>query len=325
MAARSWTQVIIASAAFSAGLGIAACACAQSFPRKPITFVVPYGPGAGNDVIARILQKKVTENWGQNVVVVNRPGATGAIALELTAAAPADGHTIIIGSSSQIVNQHLSKVRYDFVRDFVPATHSGTSAYAVSVLKSFPVNSLKDLIAPAKAHPGKMNYTGTIGSIAHFMGWQIKNDAKVDIVMIPNKLAAEAEADVLAGRIEIWIATVSTSMRQVRSGKIKVLAVSGDKRSVELPNVPTVTELGYPRANLVANYYIMAPIATPKPIVDVLNAEFVKALGDKEVRERLLAAGVEASSSTPQEAASLLRNEVARWEKIVRESGIRIE
>ena len=298
---------------------------AQNFPRKPITFVVPYGPGAGNDVIARILQKKVTENWGQSVIVVNRPGATGGIALETTAAAPPDGHTIVIGSSSQIVNQYLSKVRYDFLRDFVPATLSGTSAYAVSVLKSFPANSLKELIALAKAHPGKMNYTGTIGSIAHFMGWLIKTDAKIDIVMIPNKLATGAEADVLAGRIELWIATVSTSMRQVRAGKVKVLAVSGDKRWTELPNVPTVTELGYPRANLVANYYIMAPVGISKPIVDTLNAEFVKALGDKEVRERLLAAGVEASSSTPEEAASLRKNEVVRWEKIVRESGIRID
>ena len=309
----------------AAACGGAFTAHAQNFPRKPITFVVPYGPGAGNDVIARILQKKVTENWGQSVIVVNRPGATGGIALETTAAAPPDGHTIVIGSSSQIVNQYLSKVRYDFLRDFVPATLSGTSAYAVSVLKSFPANSLKELIALAKAHPGKMNYTGTIGSIAHFMGWLIKTDARIDIVMIPNKLATGAEADVLAGRIELWIATVSTSMRQVRAGKVKVLAVSGDKRWTELPNVPTVTELGYPRANLVANYYIMAPVGISKPIVDTLNAEFVKALGDKEVRERLLAAGVEASSSTPEEAASLLKNEVVRWEKIVRESGIRID
>lgn len=309
----------------AAACGGAFTAHAQNFPRKPITFVVPYGPGAGNDVIARILQRKVTENWGQTVIVVNRPGATGGIALETTAAAPPDGHTIVIGSSSQIVNQYLSKVRYDFLRDFVPATLSGTSAYAVSVLKSFPANSLKELIALAKAHPGKMNYTGTIGSIAHFMGWLIKTDARIDIVMIPNKLATGAEADVLAGRIELWIATVSTSMRQVRAGKVKVLAVSGDKRWTELPNVPTVTELGYPRANLVANYYIMAPVGISKPIVDTLNAEFVKALGDKEVRERLLAAGVEASSSTPEEAASLLKNEVVRWEKIVRESGIRID
>ena len=258
--------------------GFAANGHAQAYPRKPITFVVPYGPGSGNDVIARILQRKVTDNWGQGVVVVNRPGATGSIALETTAAAPPDGHTIVIGSSSQIVNQHLSKVRYDFARDFVPVTLSGTSAYAVSVIKTFPANSLKELIALAKAHPGKMNYTGTIGSIAHFMGWLIQRDARIDIVMIPSKLAAEAETDVLAGRIEIWIATVSTSMRQVRAGKVKVLAVSGNQRSVEMPQVPTVTELGYPRANLVANYYIMAPVATPKPVIDKLHAETVKAL-----------------------------------------------
>jgi tripartite-type tricarboxylate transporter receptor subunit TctC len=143
--------------------------------------------------------------------------------------------------------------------------------------------------------------------------------------MIPNKLMAEAEADVLAGRIEIWIATVATSMRQMRAGKVKVLAVSGDRRASDLPNVPTVTEVGYPRANLVANYYIMAPAGTPKPIVDALNAEFVKAIGDKETRERLMVAGFEPTSSTADQAAALLKDEVARWEKIVRESGIRLE
>lgn len=307
-------------------LGAAAGAQAQQpFPRKPITYIVPYGPGSGNDVIARIVARRIGDSWGHGIVVVNRAGATGGIALEATASAAPDGHTIVIASTSQIINQHLSKVRYDFVRDFAPISLSGSSPYAVSVLKSFPVNSLKELVGLAKAHPGKMNYTGTIGSIAHFMGWMLKSQSGIDIVMIPNKLAAEAEADVLAGRIEIWFATASTTMRQARAGKVKVLAVSGDRRLSELPYTPTMAQAGFERAGAVANYFVMAPAATPRSVVDALGAEFVRAIADREVRERLQAGGVEPTSSTPLEAAALVRSEVAHWGKVVRDSGIRVD
>jgi tripartite-type tricarboxylate transporter receptor subunit TctC len=298
---------------------------AQDYPKRPVSYIVPYGPGSGNDVIARIVARKVSDNWGQPVVVVNRPGATGGIGLELTAKAQPDGHTIVIASTSQIINQHLSKVRYDFLRDFTPVSLSGSMPYAVSVLNTFPAKSLKELVALAKAQPGKFNYTGTVGSIAHFMGDMLKSAANIDIVMIPNKLAAEAEADVLGGRIEIWMATLSTTLRQARADKVRVLAVGGDKRASELPNVPTMTEAGYPRANVVADYFILAPAGTPRPIVDVLNSEIVKAIGDREVKERLVAAGVEPTSSSPQEVGARLKSEVSRWEKIVKESGIRLE
>lgn len=306
--------------------GMAIEANAQSaYPRKPITYIVPYGPGSGNDVIARIVAKKIGDNWGHNIVVVNRAGATGGIALEATANAAPDGHTMVIASTSQIINQHLSKVRYDFVRDFAPVSLSGNQPYAVSVLKSFPVSSMKELVALARAHPGKMNYTGTIGSIAHFMGWMLKSQNKIDIVMIPNKLAAEAEADVLAGRIEIWFATASTTTRQARAGKVKVLAVSGGKRLPELPGTPTMAEAGYADAGAVANYFVLVPVATPKTVVAQLSAEFVKAIAATDVRERLQAGGVEPTSSTPDEAAKIVRGEVEHWGRIVREAGISID
>ena len=231
----------------------------------------------------------------------------------------------MIASTSQIINQHLSKVRYDFLRDFAPVSLSGSMPYAVSVLNTFPAKSLKELIALAKANPGKFNYTGTVGSIAHFMGEMLKTAANIDIVMIPNKLAAEAEADVLGGRIEIWMATLSTTLRQVRADKVRVLAVGSDKRASELPNVPTMTEAGYSRANVVADYFVLAPAGTPKPLIAILNGEIVKAIGNKEVADRLVAAGVEPISSSPQEVGARLKSEVARWEKIVKESGIRLE
>ena len=305
--------------------GIADTVLAQAYPRRPIAYIVPYGPGSGNDVIARIVARKISDNWGQQIVVVNRPGATGAIGLELTANAQPDGHTMVIASTSQIINQHISKVRYDFMRDFSHVSLSGTMPYAVVVLNSYPAKSLKELVAIAKANPGKLNYTGTIGSIAHFMGEMLKSAGGIDIVMVPNKLAAESEVDVLAGRIEIWISTLSTALKQAKAGKVRVLAVGGGKRSAELPEVPSMAEAGYPKLDVVAAYYILTPAKTPNAINDTLNSQFVKAIGDKDVKERLGAVGVEPTTSTPHELAALIKSDVEKWGKVVKEFGFRLE
>jgi tripartite-type tricarboxylate transporter receptor subunit TctC len=308
-----------------AGFAVNVDCHAQAHPKRPIAYIVPYGPGSGNDVIARIEARKISENWGRQVVVINRPGATGGIGLEMTARAAPDGHTMVIASTSQIINQHISKVRYDFLRDFSHVSLSGTMAYSIVVLNTFPAKSLKELVAIAKARPGKLNYTGTVGSIAHFMGEMLKSAGGIDIVMISNKLAADAEVDVLAGRIEIWVSTLSTALRQAKTGRVRVLAVGGGKRSPELPNVPTMAEAGYPRLDVVAAYYVLTPAKTPQAYNDALNAQFVKAIADKEVRERLIAAGVEPASSTPQELAAIVKADVARWGQIVRESGFRLQ
>ncbi len=182
----------------------------EGYPSRPVTFIVPYGPGSGNDVIARILANKVSANWRSTVVVVNRPGATGGVALEATAKAAPDGYTIVIGSTSQIINQHLSKMRYDMVTDFTPVTISGSLPFGVAVLGTFLAKTLTELVAVAKARPGKLNYTGTIGSIAQFIGEMLKSAGNVDIVMIPSKLGTDAEADVLAGRVEVKTASSTT-------------------------------------------------------------------------------------------------------------------
>ncbi len=321
-----WISRIAVLLLSTAGFGLAVgAAYAQSYPNRPITYIVPYGPGSGNDVIARIVAQKITDNWGHSMVVVNRPGATGGIALEATAKALPDGHTIVIASTSQIINQHLSKMRYDFLRDFTPVSVSGTLPYAVSVLNTFPAKSLQELVGVAKSSPKKLNFTGTIGSIAHLMGEMLKSAGNVDLVMIPNKLAADAEADVLAGRVEIYFSTLSAALRQAKAGKLRVLAVCGEKRSAELPDVPTISEAGYPKLNIVAAYYILAPLGTPKPIITALNREFVKAIDAKDVRDRLAAAGVDANSSSPEELGALIKSEVARWGKIVKDSGIRLD
>ena len=298
---------------------------AQGYPNKPITFVVPYGPGSGNDVIARILANKLSENWGNPVMVVNRAGATGAVGLETTAKAAPDGYSIVIASTSQMINQHLSKVRYDMVRDFAPVSLSGTLSYSAAVLASFPAKTLNELVAMAKSNPGKLNYTGTIGSIAHFMGEMLKSAGNIDLVMIPNKLIADAEADVVSGRVEIWFAPLNNVLPYAKTGKMTVLGITGDKRAAELPDVPTMAEAGFPALDISANYYILAPAGTPKPIIATLNSEFVKAMGSKDVRDRLAAVGVDPKSSSPEEGGALLKSEVARWGKIVKESGIRVD
>jgi tripartite-type tricarboxylate transporter receptor subunit TctC len=298
---------------------------AQGYPNKPITFVVPYGPGSGNDVIARILANKLSENWGNPVMVLNRAGATGAVGLETTAKAAPDGYSIVIASTSQMINQHLSKVRYDMVRDFAPVSLSGTLSYSAAVLASFPAKTLNELVAMAKSNPGKLNYTGTIGSIAHFMGEMLKSAGNIDLVMIPNKLIADAEADVVSGRVEIWFAPLNNVLPYAKTGKMTVLGITGDKRAAELPDVPTMAEAGFPALDISANYYILAPAGTPKPIIAALNSEFVKAMGSKDVRDRLAAVGVDPTSSSPEEAGAVLKSEVARWGKIVKESGIRVD
>jgi tripartite-type tricarboxylate transporter receptor subunit TctC len=310
----------------TAGFGLAAGdACAQAYPSKPITFVVPYGPGSGNDVIARILANRMSDSWGNPVVVVNRAGATGAVGLETTAKAAPDGYTIVIASTSQMINQHLSKVRYDMVRDFAPVSLSGTLAYSAAVLTPFPARSLIELVAMAKTSPGKLNYTGTIGSIAHFMGEMLKIAGNIDLMMIPNKLIADAEADVVSGRVEIWFAPLNNVLPYAKTGRMRVLGVSGEKRAAELPDVPTMNEAGFPALDISAHYFILAPAGTPKPVVAALNSELVKAIATKDVRDRLAAAGVEPNSSSPEEAGALLKSEVAKWGRIVRESGIRVD
>ena len=203
---------------------------AQTYPARPITFVVPFGPGTGNDIIARIIAQKVTENWGNNVVVENRPGASGAIAMEITAKAQPDAHNAVIASTTLIVNQLVSKVRYDVLRDYAPVSVVGSMPYVLAVNQNSPAKSINDLIAMAKARPSKMNYAGILGGVPHFMGEMLKSAGGIDIVMVPNKLSAESEVEVLAGRIEIWISTLSTAIKQAKAGKVRVLGVGGGKR-----------------------------------------------------------------------------------------------
>jgi tripartite-type tricarboxylate transporter receptor subunit TctC len=310
----------------AAGFGlVAGDARAQSYPNKPIIYIAPFGPGSGNDVIARIVAQKVSENWTQPVVVENRPGASGGIGMEVAAKAPPDGHTIVIASTSHILNQFVSKVRYDIVKDFAPVSLTGSLPYVVAVTNSSPVKSMNELIAIAKSSPGKINYAAIIGGVPHFMGEMLKSARGLDIVMIPYKSTTDAEVDVISGRVEIWFTTMASALPQVRGGKVRVLGVAGEKRAAVLPEAPTMAEAGLPTLDVSVGFFILTAAATPRPIVNALNREIVKAIDAKDVRDRLAAAGVEPKSSSSEELDALLKGEVARWGKIIKESGIRLE
>lgn len=309
----------------AAGCGLALHAHAQGYPNKPVTFYVPFGPGSGNDVISRIVAQKISETWTQPIVVENRPGASGGIAMELTAKAKPDGYTAVIASTSHIVNQFVSKVRYDMVKDFAPVSITGSMPYIVAVTQSSSAKSMNELIAFAKARPGKINYAAVPGAVPHFMGEMLKSARGLDIMMIPYKSTTDAEVDVIAGRVEIWFTTMASALPLMKGNRVRILGVSGEKRAAVLPDVPTMTEAGLPSVDVIVGFFFLAPAATPKPVVDALNCEIVKALDTKDVRDRLAAAGVDPKSSSTETLDALLKSEVARWGKIIKDTGVRID
>lgn len=309
----------------SMGAAPGGVALAQGYPARPVSLLVPFGPGSGNDVIARIVAQKVTENWSQPMVVENRPGASGGIAMELTARAPADGHTLVIASTSHIVNQFVSKVRYDVLRDFAPVSQTGALPYVVAVTQGSPAKSLNELVALAKAQPGKINYAAVPGGVPHFMGEMLKSARGLDMVMIPYKSTTDAEVDVIAGRVEIWFTTLASALPLAKGSKVRVLGVSGAKRSPLLPDVPTMTENGLSGVDVTVGFFYLTGAATPKPALAALSREIVKALDAQDVRDRLTTAGVEPRSSSPEELDALLRKEVARWSRVIKESGVRLD
>jgi tripartite-type tricarboxylate transporter receptor subunit TctC len=310
----------------AAGFGLAGGnAHAQSYPNKPITFIVPFGPGSGNDVIARIVAQKVSENWTQPVVVDNRPGASGGIGMELTAKARPDGYTVVIASTSHILNQFVSRTRYDILKDFSPVSVTGSMPYVLAVTNSLSATSVNELVAIAKSRPGKINYAAVLGGVPHFMGEMLKSARGLDIMMIPYKSTTDAEVDVISGRVEIWFTTIASALPQAKGSKVRILGISGDKRAAVLPEVPTMAEAGYPTVDVTVGFFFLTAAATPRPNVAALNREIVKAIDTKDVKDRLAAAGVEPRSSTPEELDALLKSEVARWGKIIKDSGVRLD
>jgi tripartite-type tricarboxylate transporter receptor subunit TctC len=299
---------------------------AQTFPAKPIQLIVPLGPGGINDIISRLIAQKLTESWGQPVIVVNKPGAGGIIGSEAVAKAAPDGYTILMVYSSHMVNPSLySKLPYDSVRDFAPITLVNTVNLVLTVGPSVQVTSVKELIALAKAKPGTLNYgTSGIGSLGHLAALRFAKEAGIDVVQVPYKSAPEVTAALLRGDASFYFDSPITALPFIRTGKVKALAVTSVSRSSVLPEVPTIAEAALPGFEVLGWNGLLAPAGTPKAVIDKLNAEVVQILHSATVTKQLEEQGVDVVGDTPEEFARIISADIGKWREIIVAAGIKL-
>jgi tripartite-type tricarboxylate transporter receptor subunit TctC len=306
-----------------------ALTCAQTFPTKPIRFVVPYSAGGAGDIFARTIGQKLGDAFGQQVLIDNRPGANGIIGMEIAAKSLPDGYTIVMGNSAPVVlNPSLyAKLPYDPIKDFAPVTQGTLYPYILVVHPSVPAKSVAELVKLAKAQPGKLNYGSSgPGGANHLAGEMFKRAAGIDIVHVPYKGSAPALSDLLGGQIRMVFDTLVTTIPQWKAGKIRALAVTGARRSPQTPDVPTIAESGYPGYAVTSWQAVLAPAGTPRPIIDRYYREIVKALRMPDVVEKLATqGGNELVGSTPAEFSKVIKDEIAMYGKVIREARITIE
>jgi tripartite-type tricarboxylate transporter receptor subunit TctC len=297
---------------------------AQAFPNKPVRLVVPFPPGGPLDTVGRALAQKLTEAWGQSVIVDNRPGAGGNIGADLVAKAAPDGYTVVMGAlSTHAVNPSLyAKMPYDAIKDFAPITLVAITPNVLVVNPSLPVNSVRELVAYAKANPGKLAFgSGSNGSAGHLAGELFKADTGTDLLHVPFKGAAPAMQALLSGDIQLMFDNLASASAQVKAGKLKALAVTTARRSPLAPDLPTMAESGVPGFDISTWFGLLAPAGTPPEIVGRWNAEVGRILRTPEMRERLTAMGAEPAPDTPAEFAQFIASEAAKYARIVKVSG----
>jgi len=319
---RRIAAALLIAAAFSGG------ATAQAWPEKPVRFVVGFTPGGPSDILARALGQKLAELWAQQVVIENRPGAGGNIAAELVAKSAPDGHTWLLGNNSILAtNQSLyAKLGYDPVKDFAPVALVAIQPNILVVNPNVAASSVKELIALAKAKPGELNYASSgSGAAAHLAGELFKAMTGVDMVHVPYKGAQPALTDVIAGQAQLMFATSASVIPYIRAGRLRALAVTTAQRSASVPELPTVSEAGVPGFEAITWHGVVVPAATPRPLVERLNADIVKLLRMRDLRERLESLGAEVAPGTPQDFADYIAREIPKWAKVVKDSGARAE
>ena len=300
----------------------AAPALAQNYPVKPIRFVT----GGGPDAMARILGAKLTDSWGQQVVVEERGGGGGMISAETVARATADGYTLLLATGTHTINPNFFKLSYDMVRDFAPVTLLGTIPFVLSVHPSVPVATVDELVKLAKAKPGGLNYgSGGNGSPGHLIGEMFKSRTGVNIVHVPYKTVAQGVTALIGEQVQVNFVVGPSAVPQIKAGRIRPLAVTTSKRSASLPDVPTIAESGLPGFDAPAWNGVLVPARTPQSVVTKLHAELVKDLRLPDVLERIGALGFEPVGSTPQEFGEFLRSELAKWAKVAKELGAKAE
>lgn len=302
-------------------------ATAQTYPHKPVRIIVPFPPGGPSDMQARLIGIKLTEAWGQASVIDNRAGAGGIIGTELAARADPDGHTLILMSASNVVQPSLhAHLPYDLVRDFAFITPITAGPGIVVVNAAMPVRSVSELIAYARARPGKLSY-GSAGSGApsHLAVELLKVMTQIDVVHVPYKGMAPALTDLIGGQLQLSIPTIAGGLPLTRAGKLRALAVTGAHRSPAEPELPTVAEAGVPGYQASNWYGFAAPAQTPRAIVNKLNQEFARILAAPDVREKLLVVGMEPATTTPAQFADFIKSEMSKWARVVKSAGIRAD
>lgn len=305
--------------------GVSLDAAAQAYPNRAIRMVVPFPPGGGTDTAARIVSAKVAELLPASVVIENRPGAGSMLGTELVAKAKPDGYTLLTVGAEFSINPSLQpKVPYDAQRDFAPISQTLSSQYVFSTHPSVPVRSVEQFIALAKAHPGKLNYGSSgNGSANHLAGSLFQLMSGTTLVHIPYKGGAPLAIALMSGEIDFMFSSTAAAVAQVRTGKVRALAVTGVNRFSELPDVPTVAEAGLPGYVVTGWFGVLAPAGTPRELIEKLNTAIVKAMQDPRIRERVASVGNEPVGNSPEEFSAFLRTEIAKWSKVVKASGAR--
>jgi len=313
----------------AAALLLASTAGAQDarYPTKPIKLVVGYTPGGATDIIARTIAAKLQDSLGQTVIVENKPGATSNIASEAVAKAAPDGYTLLMGTIANATNMTIYKTPgYDTLRDFVHITQTMSAPSVLAVHPSVPAKTLRELIALAKAQPGKLTYASSgNGGSPHLAGELLKLRAGIDIVHVPYKGATPGMTDLLGGQVTMSFQTALSAIPHLQSGKLNVIAVAAHRRMMLLPNVPTMAEAGMPDFEVSSWNGLFAPAKTPTDIVARLHQATVKALALPDVREKLAAQGAEAVGQTPEEFRNYIKSEIDKWGRVIRESGAKVE
>jgi tripartite-type tricarboxylate transporter receptor subunit TctC len=323
--ARCWLRLLVAASLLAPGL---ASAQSVAYPAKAVRLIVPAAPGGGADFLARIVSLKLTEQTGQTFVVDNRAGASGTIAADATAKALPDGYTVLLGQSTSIaIAPHLyQKLGYDTLRDLRAVTLVAEVPNILVVHPSVPANTVKELIALAKAKPGNLNFgSAGNGAPSHLAGEMFKAAAGVSMVHVPYKGAGPAVNDLLAGQIQVMFAPMVAVLPQVKAGRLRALALTAGKRSAAIPELPTLGESGLTGFSIVSWFGFFVPTATPQAVVDKLHAETVKALRSADTIERFAKEGAEPEGNTPAEFALYVQQEYARYAKVVKDNNIKAD
>jgi tripartite-type tricarboxylate transporter receptor subunit TctC len=317
-------SLVCAAAVFTLANGQA---LAQAYPTKPVKIIVPFGPGGFTDVVARILGVKLGESLGQSVVIENKPGAGSMIGTDQVAKAAPDGHTLLIVSSTHVISPWIYKsVPYDPIKSFTPITKLVDSPYVLLTNPKVPAKNVQEFIALAKANPDKIHYGSSgNGSAQHLIGGLFASMTKTQLKHVPYRSSNLATTDVLAGVVESSFAGVPNALSQVSTGRLNALAVTSAKRIPQLPNVPTMQEAGVPGYDATVWLALLAPAGTPPHIVNKLNSEIAKIMNSAETNKAMFDAGVEVSLSTPEAVTQLMVSEMAKWGKVVKEAGIKLE